>query len=63
MSEKKYRQSLRQSAEALEISVDEARGALNRAYYKLRKDPTVYALLREYVEFDTEPHGVWGRKA
>lgn len=63
MNEKKYCQSLRQIAERLGISVDAVRGALNRAYYKLRKDPAVYALLRESMELDTEQHGVWRRKA
>lgn len=63
MNEKRRRGSLRWIAKELGISVDAVRGALNRAYYKLRKDPAVYALLREYMELDTEPHGVWRRKA
>lgn len=63
MNEKRRRGSLRQIAEELGISVDAVRGALNRAYYKLRKDPAVYALLREYIELDTESHGVWRRRA
>lgn len=63
MNEKRRRGSLRWIAKELGISVDAVRGALNRAYYKLRKDPAVYALLREYMEFDTEPHGVWRRRA
>jgi len=63
MSEKKYRQSLRQIAEALEISVDDVRGELRRAYNKLRRNPAVYALLRDYMELDTAPHGVWRRRA
>lgn len=63
MSEKKYRQSLRQIAEALEISVDDVRGELRRACNKLRRNPAVYALLRDYMELDTERRGVWRRKA
>jgi DNA-directed RNA polymerase sigma subunit (sigma70/sigma32) len=63
MSEKKYRQSLRQIAEALEISVDDVRGELRRAYNKLRRNPAVYALLRDYMELGTERRGVWRRKA
>ena len=63
MNEKGYRQSLRQIAEELGISVDAVRGALNRAYYKLRSNPAVYALLRDYMELDTEHRGVWRRKA
>ena len=63
MNEKRRRGSLRWIAEELGISVDAVRGALNRAYYKLRKDPAVYALLRDYVELDTERHGVWRRRA
>lgn len=63
MSEKKYRQSLRQIAEALEISVDDVRSELSHAYNKLRRNPAVYALLRDYMELDTERRGVWRRKA
>ena len=63
MNEKGYRQSLRQIAEELGISVDAVRGALNRAYYKLRRNPAVYALLRDYMELDIEHRGVWRRKA
>lgn len=63
MSEKKYRQSLRQIAEALEISVDDVRSELRHAYNKLRRNPAVYALLRGYMELDTERRGVWRRKA
>ena len=63
MIEKRRHGSLRWIAKELGISVDEVRGALNRAYYKLRKDPAVYALLRDYMELDTEHRGVWRRKA
>lgn len=63
MSEKRQTGSLRWIAEELGISIDEVRGALNRAYSKLRKDPAVYALLRDYMELDTERRGVWRRKA
>lgn len=63
MSEKRRRGSLRWIAEELGISVDAVRGALNRAYYKLRKDPAVYALLRGYMELDTEHRGVWRRRS
>lgn len=63
MNEKRRRGSLRWIAKELGISVDAVRGALNRAYYKLRKDPAVYALLREYMELDTDRRGVWRRKA
>ncbi len=54
MSEKVYKQSLRQIAEALEISVDDVRAALRHAYNKLRRSPAVYALLRDYMELDSE---------
>lgn len=63
MSEKRHPQSLRRIAEELGISVDEVYRTLKRAYYKLRKDPAVYALLRDYMELDTEHRGVWRRKA
>lgn len=63
MSEKRRRGSLRWIAKELGISVDAVRGALNRAYYKLRRNPAVYALLRDYMELDTEHRGVWRRKA
>lgn len=63
MSEEKYSHSLRQIAEELGVSVDEAYNTLKRAYYKLRKDPAVYALLRDYMELDTERRGAWRRKA
>lgn len=63
MNEKRRRGSLRWIAKELGISVDAVRGALNRAYYKLRKDPTAYALLRDYIELDTESRGVWRRRA
>jgi DNA-directed RNA polymerase sigma subunit (sigma70/sigma32) len=63
MNEKRRHGSLRWIAKELGISVDAVRGALNRAYYKLRKDPAVYALLRDYLELDTEHRGVWRRKA
>lgn len=63
MNEKRQPGSLRWIAEELGISIDEVRGALNRAYDKLRKNPAVYALLRDYKELDTEPRGVWRRKA
>ena len=63
MNEKRRRGSLRWIAKELGISVDAVRGALNRAYYKLRKDPAVYARLREYMELDAEHRGVWRRKA
>lgn len=63
MNEKRRCGSLRWIAKELGTSVDAVRGALNRAYYKLRKDPDVYALLREYMELGTEPQGVWRRKA
>lgn len=63
MNEKRLPGSLRRIAEELGISIDEVRGALTRAYYKLRKDPAVYALLRDYMELDTEHRGVWRRKA
>lgn len=63
MNEKRRRGSLRWIAKELGISVDAVRGALNRAYYKLRRDPAVYALLRDYMELDTEHRGVWRRKA
>ena len=63
MNEKRRRGSLRWIAKELGISVDAVRGALNRAYYKLRKDPAVYALLRDYMELDAEHRGVWRRKA
>lgn len=63
MSEKRRHGSPRWIAKELGISVDAARGALNRAYYKLRKDPAVYALLRDYMELDTEHRVVWRRKA
>lgn len=46
MSEKRQPGSLRWIAEELGISVEAVRGALNRAYYKLRKNPAAYALLR-----------------
>lgn len=63
MSEKRQQGSLRWIAEELGISVDEVYSTLKRAYYKLRKDPAVYALLRDYMELDTERRGVWRRKA
>lgn len=63
MNEKRQPGSLRQIAEELGISVDEVYSTLKRAYYKLRKDPAVYALLRDYMELDTERRGVWRRKA
>ena len=63
MNEKRRHGSLRWIAKELGISVDAVRGALNRAYYKLRKDPAAYALLRDYMELDTEHRGVWRRKA
>lgn len=63
MNEKRRRGRLRWIAKELGISVAAVRGALNRAYYKLRKDPAVYALLRDYMELDTERRGVWRRKA
>lgn len=63
MSEKRRHGSLRWIAKELGISVDAVRGALNRAYYKLRKAPDVYALPRDYMELDTEHRGVWRRKA
>lgn len=63
MSEKRRHGSLRWIAKELGISVDAVRGALNRAYYKLRKDPAVYTLLREYMELDTECRGVWRRRS
>lgn len=63
MSEKSLPGSLRWIAEELGISIGEARGALKRAYYKLRKDPAVYALLRDYMELGTGHRGVWRRKA
>ena len=63
MSNKRQPGSLRWIAEELDISIDAVRGALNRAYYKLRKDPTVYALLREYMALDAEHRGVWRRRA
>ena len=63
MNEKRQPGSLRWIAEELGISVDEVRGALNRAYYKLRKNPAVYALLRDYMELDTAHRGAWRRKA
>lgn len=63
MNEKSRRGSLRWIAKELGISVDAVRGALNRAYYKLRRNPAVYALLRDYMELDTERRGVWRRKA
>ena len=63
MNEKRRHGSLRWIAKELGISVEAVRGALNRAYYKLRKDPAVYALLRDYMELDTEHRGVWRRRA
>lgn len=63
MNEKRQPGSLRWIAEELDISIAEVRSALNRAYYKLRKDPDVYALLRDYMELDTEHRGVWRRRA
>ena len=63
MNEKRRRGSLRWIAEELGISVDEVYSTLKRAYYKLRKDPTVYALLRDYMELDAEHRGVWRRRA
>lgn len=63
MNEKRRPGSLRWIAKELGISVAAVRSALNRAYYKLRKDPAVYALLRDYMELDTERRGVWRRKA
>lgn len=63
MSKKRQPGSLRWIAEELDISIGEVRSALNRAYYKLRRNPAVYALLRDYVELDTERRGVWRRKA
>lgn len=63
MSKKRQPGSLRWIAEELGISVDEVYSTLKRAYYKLRKDPAVYALLRDYMELDTEHRGVWRRKA
>lgn len=63
MSEKRQPGSLRWIAEELGISVDEVYSTLKRAYYKLRKDPAVYALLRDYMEIDTERRGVWRRRA
>jgi DNA-directed RNA polymerase sigma subunit (sigma70/sigma32) len=63
MSEKVYKQSLRQIAEALGISADDVRAELRHAYNKLRRNPAVYALLRDYMELDTDRRGVWRRKA
>lgn len=63
MSKKRQPGSLRWIAEELGTSVDEVYSTLKRAYYKLRRDPAVYALLRDYMELDTERRGVWRRKA
>ena len=63
MNEKRRRGSLRWIAKELGISVDAVRGALNRVYYKLRRNPAVYALLRDYMELDAEHRGVWRRRA
>lgn len=63
MNEKRRHGSLRWIAEELGISVDEVYSTLKRAYYKLRRNPAVYALLRDYMELDTEHRGVWRRKA
>jgi len=63
MSEKRQPGSSRWIAEELGISVDAVRGALNRAYYKPRKNPAVYALLCDYMELDTERRGVWRRRS
>lgn len=63
MSEKVYKQILRQIAEALGISADDVRTELRHARNKLRRNPAVYALLRDYMELDTERRGAWRRKA
>ena len=63
MNEKRQPGSLRWIAEELGISVDEVYNTLKRAYYKLLKNPAAYALLRDYMELDTERRGVWRRKA
>lgn len=63
MNEKRQPGSLRWIADELGISIDEVYRTLKRAYYKLRKDPAVYALLRDYMELDTEHRGAWRRRS